>query len=101
MSTTNISILTEYIEKKKNISTSKERVERLKKAGLLQESGELNPEFYTKAILQVYKDSNFNITENNRNVRLLRNSRKRTLGKNYNFLLQTSLSKHDLIKNED
>lgn len=101
MSTNNISILTEYIEKKKSASTSRERVERLKKAGLLQNSGELNPEFYNKVILQIYKDSNFNITENNRNSKLLREYRRKTIGKNYKLLLQTTLSRHDLIKNED
>lgn len=101
MSTTNISILTEYIEKKKSTSTSRERVERLKKAGLLQENGELNPEFYTKVILQMYKDSNFNIIEKKRNYRLVSQYSKKTLGKDYKLLLQNTLSKNDLIKNED
>ncbi len=101
MSANNISVLIEYIEKKKSASTSKERVERLKKAGLLQNSGELNPEFYTKVILQTYKDSNFNIIENKRNYRLFSQYSKRTLGKDYKLLLQNTLSKNDLIKNED
>ena len=100
MSTTNISILTEYIEKKKSTSTSRERVERLKQAGLLQENGKLNPEFYTKVILQTYEDSNFNIIENKRNNRLFSQYSKKTLGKNYKLLLQNTLSKPDLIKNE-
>lgn len=100
MSTIEISILTEYVEKQRNSSTSRKRLKRLKDAGLLQKNGELNPEFYTESVIKAYKNSNFNMTKNNRNFKLIQERMRENVKIKHKISMPVLLNSN-YIKNED